>query len=113
MQGNSGAAHMHSKDFKPNKATRPRWMVVGFVLFGLISLAGFLGLVLRALAMVRDGRGMETYRTFFLVQFNWIGVLAFIGSAIVALFIAAMVRWRENQQWRALERQYSTTDKHD
>ena len=81
-------------------------MAVGFVIFGLASVAGFVGLVVRALAMVRDGRGMETYRTFFLVEFNWIGVLALISSAIVALLIATVFRWREQQQWRALEHQY-------
>lgn len=98
---------------KPNKAPLPRWMAVGFVVFGLASFVGFVGLVLRALAMVRDGRGMETYRTFFLVEFNWIGVLAFAGSAIVALLVAAVIRWREQQQWRALERKHGAHNKHD
>lgn len=81
--------------------------MVRFIIFGLAAFAGLLSLASRALLRVRDGRGMETYRTFFLVQFNWIGALALLGSAAVALVIAAILRWREHQQWRALERKYS------
>ena len=73
----------------------PRWIFAGFVVIGLASIAGLAGLILRAVAMVRDGRGTETYRTFWLVEFNWIGVLVFLAAALAAFIIAALFRWRE------------------
>jgi hypothetical protein len=56
--------------------------------------------------MVRAGRGLETYRTFWLVEFNWLGFLIFTGAAILAVLVAAVFRIREHLQWRALEKKY-------
>jgi hypothetical protein len=54
--------------------------------------------------MVLDGRGLETYRTPWLVEFNWIGLLIFLVAAPVALAVALVFRWREERQWRQVER---------
>jgi hypothetical protein len=55
--------------------------------------------------MVLDGRGAETYRTFRLVQFNWIGVLVMTVAALAARVVALIFRW-QNWKWRELERRY-------
>lgn len=101
---------MYGDDAKPDRTPLPRWKVIGVGVAGVASVFGLVGLVLKALAMVRDGLGIETYRTFFLVEFSWVGVLVFIGVAVVALLIGALVRWREQLQWRALERKYGVRD---
>ena len=68
----------------------------------------------RALTMVMAGRGLETYRTFWLVEFNWVGLLVFLASVIVALLVGLVVRWlqlrRERQQWRQLEQNHGAPD---
>lgn len=84
----------------------PRWMIVGFIVAGVASVLGLVGLVLRAVAMIRDGRGIETYKTFWGVEFSWIGVLVGIGASVLALVVAVFFRWREERQWRALEKKY-------
>jgi hypothetical protein len=56
--------------------------------------------------MVASGRGLETYRTFWLVEFNWLEFLVFCAVVIVALVVAAFLRLREHIQWRAFERKY-------
>ena len=60
--------------------------------------------------MVLDGRGAETYRTFWLVEFNWVGVLITVAAAFVALMVALVFSWREEWRWRELERRYGTRD---
>ena len=95
----------HSRNLEQAK---PRWKPFGWAVFGVVAIPGLIGLVLKALAMVRDGRGIETYRTAWLVEFSWIGLLVFIVAAVVALIVGFVLSWREGRQWRALERKYGT-----
>jgi hypothetical protein len=53
----------------------PRWLLVGFVLMGIAAFSGLGAMLYQAILMVSSGRGLETYRTFWLVEFNWIGFL--------------------------------------
>ena len=89
---------------------RKRWNIVGWLVFCVVGLVGFAGLLLHAARMVLAGRGAETYRTAWLVEFNWIGVLVMAVAALVALVVALIVRWREDWKWRELERRYGTRD---
>ena len=61
----------HSQNLEHAK---PRWKPFGWAVFGVVAILGLIGLVLKALAMVRDGRGIETYRTAWRVGFSWIGL---------------------------------------
>lgn len=87
-----------------------RWNIVGWIVLCAVGLVGFAGLMLRAARMVLDGRGAETYRTFWLVEFNWIGVLVTAAAAFLALVVALVIRWREDWKWREIERRYGTRD---
>lgn len=89
---------------------KSRWKLVGWVVFCVIGLVGFAGLMLRAARIVLDGRGAETYRTFWLVEFNWIGALAMAIAGLLALVVALVVQWRDDWRWRELERKYGTRD---
>lgn len=84
----------------------PRWFSVGFVVAGLASLLGLAYMLDTAFQMVVSGRGLETYRTVWLVSFNWLGFLVLCGAVVVALVIAIFLRLREHIQWRSLERKY-------
>ena len=97
---------MPSDEPVPRNDQPPRWMLVGFAAFGVAGVAGLAVLLTRAYAMIEGGRGTETYRTFWGVEFNWIGVVVFIAAAVIALLIAAVFRWREEREWRTLEHKY-------
>lgn len=84
----------------------PRWVTVGVVAAGLASFFGLAYMLSTAVHMVASGRGLETYRTFWLVEFNWLGFLMFCSVAVAALAIVAILRLREYLQWRSLERKY-------
>jgi hypothetical protein len=71
-----------SQSSKPRSA---RWLRVGFVLAHIASISGFTFMVVKAISMVKAGRGLETYRTFWLVEYNWVGFLVFVGGAVIAL----------------------------
>jgi hypothetical protein len=62
-----------------------------------------------AVRKVVDGQGLDTYRTFWLVEFNWIGFLVLVVAAFVAVFVGMLFAWRENRLWRDLERKYDGT----
>jgi hypothetical protein len=81
-------------------------MAVGFAVAGLASFSGLAYMLSTAIEMVRSGHGLETYRTFWLVEFNWLGFLVFCGAIVVALIVALALRIREHMQWRSLERKY-------
>jgi len=68
-------------------------------------------MVTTAIRKVLAGEGLETYRTFWLVEYNWIGFLAMLLALLVALVISLFFLWREERQWKDLERKYDgTTD---
>jgi hypothetical protein len=83
-----------------------RRMAIGFLLAGLAAFCGLGYMLYTAIQMTRAGRGLESYRTFWLVEFNWIGFLVLCGVGVVALLVAGMLRLREHRQWRSLERKY-------
>lgn len=84
----------------------PRWLTAGFLLGGLASISGLAYMLSTAVQMLASGRGLETYRTFWLVEFNWLGFLVSCAAIVIALVVAAFLRLREYLQWRSLERKY-------
>ena len=52
------------------------------------------------------GKGLDTYRTHWLVQESWIGFLIFVVAATLALLVSLWFRWREHREWRELEQKY-------
>jgi len=85
----------------------PRFLAIGFLVAGLASFAGLGHMIFTAIEMVRSGRGLETYRTFWLVEFNWVGFLVLLGAIAVALVLALIFRLREYLLWRSLENKYA------
>jgi hypothetical protein len=81
----------------------PRLISIGFVIAGMASVSGFAALMYLAVTAVRDGRGMETYRTVWLDNESWMGFLIFVGFAFAAIIVAALFRLRDALQWRRSE----------
>ncbi len=76
------------------------------VLMGMTSIGGLGYMISTAIDRVSSGRGLETYRTFWLVEFNWLAFLIFLAATAVALLVALGFRFREYLSWRSLERKY-------
>src|SRR5438093_13264953 len=88
---------------------RPRefWFVwLGWGLTFVASLAGLAWMITTAIRKVLSGEGLETYRTFWLVEFNWVGFLVLLLAVFVSLIISLFFLWREERQWKDLERKY-------
>jgi hypothetical protein len=83
-----------------------RFFFVGLNLAAFASVIGLAYLLTVAVQKVREGRGFETYRTFWLVEFNYIGVLVLFGVLLVVAPVCVWLWWREERQWRDLERKY-------
>jgi len=86
--------------------TLPRWQVVGMVLAGIASISGLSYILYTAILKVASGHGLETYRTVWLVEGNWLELLVFFASLAAALVTALMVRFYQQRHWREFERRY-------
>ena len=64
-------------------------------------------MVLIAIEKVRTGRGLDTYRTHWMVEFNWVGFLIFLAAIAVALAIGLLFRFKEWREIRKLQAKYS------
>jgi hypothetical protein len=77
---------------------------VGLWLIGLASLLVLSGMVIRALEMVKAGRGLETFRTAWLVEDNSIGFLVFVAAALLALVVGLALSLSRFIKRRSYER---------
>ena len=94
---------------EPERKSVPRevrLVLLGFIVFTLASLGGLYQLVALAVEKVLAGKGFETYHTFRLVEFSYVGVLVTLGCMLLAAVISFFFWWREERQWRDFERKY-------
>ncbi len=82
--------------------------MLGIALTGLGSVAALYQLIALAVAKVRAGEGLETYRTVWLVEFSYIGLLISLGAIVVALVVGVFFWWREERLWRDFENKYGS-----
>jgi hypothetical protein len=81
----------------------------GIFFTGVVSVIALSHLISDAIDKVVSGRGLETYRTFWLVEFNYVGVLVLFAYVAVALLVVGGMWAYERWQWRDLERKYGGT----
>jgi hypothetical protein len=64
-------------------------------------------MIITAVAMIRRGRGLERFRTVWLVEDTWIGVAVFGLACVAALVVGLIMRLAHNRQerreWRELD----------
>ena len=88
-----------------------RWLVVGIVIVGLVSLINLAAMILFAVAKVRTGQDHETHRTFWLVEDDYVGALIFFACVLAAIGIGLIMRLvqqqRERRAWRQLDRKWT------
>lgn len=72
-------------------------MVVGAWVCGFAAAGGLVAMILIAIGKVSGGYGLDTFRTRWMVEDNWIGFLTFVVVTIVVALVAAIIRW--SQMW--------------
>ena len=91
---------------KPRRSSR--WLVACLVVLGVAAAVSLAAMVQMALAKLSSGHGLDTYRTFWLVEFNWVVFLAFMACCLVAIaagLVARVVQVRgERAELQELER---------
>lgn len=88
----------------------PRWISIGWIIVLLSSVAGLARLIADAIDKVASGQGAQTYRTFWLVEFSYVGLIVLVGVVIVALIVGTIDEVRERWQIRDLEKKYGTRE---
>ncbi|PFH09958.1 hypothetical protein BCF11_2363 [Collimonas sp. PA-H2] len=92
-----------------NESKKPfmsRWMIFGFVIMGMASLGGLAAMIAIGIAKVGSGEGLVTYRTAWLVEFNYVGMLILFCAIAVAFIIAGLLRFVEYKKSRDFEEKY-------
>jgi TRAP-type C4-dicarboxylate transport system permease small subunit len=94
-----------------------RWHIVAFAVLGVACAMVLCLMLAGAYEKVATGHGADTYRTVWLVEFSYIGLLVFAGAAVVALVVAAIFgalhRARERRSWRELDDKYGPNARRD
>jgi len=84
--------------------SRSRWfrIVAVSVVVG-IPLVGF---ALEVLDKVLSGHGLDTYYSYSLFEWNYVGALVTLVAVSVAFLVAALFMWRERSVRRDIERKH-------
>lgn len=86
-------------------------MVVGAWIGGIASVGGLVAMILLAIDKVIAGHGLDTYRTKWMVEDNWIGFLVFVVVTTVVVLAAAIIgglqRRSEQREVQQLHAKYS------
>lgn len=98
---------MAGADQKSERGIRGRRVIfLGLGVAALASVIGLAHLISVALQKVGEGRGFDTYRTYWRVEFSYVGVLVLFAAIVAVIPVCAWLWWREERQWRDLERKY-------
>jgi hypothetical protein len=93
------------------KTAPNRWLlIVGLVVAGLASAVLAVAMVVKAINMIRSGRGLEVFRNLRMIEDNWIGFLVFVVVTVLALAVGTIFRLKEKREIRALEKRYPDGD---
>jgi hypothetical protein len=83
-----------------------RFLQIGLLVAALASFGGLASMVRIAIENVQSGHGLDTYRTIWLVEFNWIGFLILLAALVVAVGIALLFRLKEHREVQQLRKKY-------
>ncbi len=97
-----GALNIALSMTKRNASSTPasRLMVVVAWVGGIASVGGLVAMVLIAIDKISAGQGLETYRTKWMVEDNWIGFLFFVVVTTVVVLAAAIIGWFQRRSER-------------
>ena len=94
----------------PTDRRRFTWAIAAVIAFGIAGIIGMAHMIWAALEKVASGQGLETYRTFWLVEFNYVGFLVMVGAVVVALLLGGAHWLHEWWQVKSLENKYGSRE---
>src|SRR4030095_9090980 len=68
----------------------------------IASVVGLAWMITTAIRKVLSGEGLDTFRTTWLVEFNWVGFLVLLIAVVIAFVISLFFFWRGESTWRDL-----------
>lgn len=88
--------------------------MVGAWVGGIASVGGLVAMVLIAIDKLSTGHGLDTYRTKWMVEDNWIGFIVFVVVTTVVVLAAAIIGWfqRRNDQREVQQLQAKYSEGH-
>lgn len=96
---------------KTAETSRSSLMVVAVWVGAIASAGGLVAMLLTAIEKINAGHGLDTYRTKWLVEDNWIGFLTFFAVTTVVVAVAALIGWfqrrKEQREVEQLQAKYS------
>ena len=87
---------------KPSESSSRTFVTIGIVVAGLASLGGLVAMGFLALGKIQTERGLETYRTAWMVEDTPLGFLIFLAATVFAIGVALIFRIREWLEVRKL-----------
>ena len=88
-----------------------KWLFVGIWLGGVGAVAGTVAMISLAVNKIRAGHGLDSFRSHWLVEDNWIGFTVFFFVTLIVVSVAAVMAWlqrrSERQELRQLRAKYS------
>ena len=76
------------------------------IISGVLITMGIIGFLLWLIQRVIEGKGIDLYKSHWGLSFSAIGVLIFIGVAILAGLIGAFYSYRQSKEERDLVKKY-------
>lgn len=89
-------------------------MVVGAWVGGIASIGGMVAMILIAIDKIRTGHGLDTFRSHWLVEDNWVGFLVSVVLITVVAVLAPVIGWfqrrQEQREIQQLQAKYAERD---
>ena len=98
-------------EHNPTSIPPSRLLVVGAWIAGIASAGGVVAMDLIAIDKIRTGQGLDTFRSRWLVEDNWIGFLVFVVATTVVTVLAPVMGWllrrKERREIQQFQSKYS------
>jgi uncharacterized membrane protein len=76
---------------------RRRIMRIAFAVLGVVSFVALVAMIGAGTVKVHSGSGLDTYRTAWLVEFNWVWFLVLVVAFLVAVVGSGILRYIERR----------------
>lgn len=77
----------------PRRVLHQRLLKIGLIVMGITSAGALFAMLIIAIKKVETGHGMDSYRSMWMAEDNWIGFLTFIGVAAISLVVIGVVSY--------------------
>jgi predicted membrane channel-forming protein YqfA (hemolysin III family) len=89
-----------------------KWFLkLAWIVWVVLILGSMTALILTAVARMQSGKGLDIYRTKWLVEDTSIGFLTFLVATGIALIVGGIFRFKQWREIRKFEKKYPKSDR--